>query len=70
MILHDLDFNPYNDKQAEDRCHRVGQTKEVGHQPESSQHVTAYFILIQVKVIRFTSENTIEEGIHQVTKVK
>ena len=29
VILHDLDFNPYNDKQAEDRCHRVGQTKTV-----------------------------------------
>lgn len=27
VILHDLDCNPYNDKQAEDRCHRVGQTK-------------------------------------------
>uniref|UniRef100_A0A0K2U565 SWI/SNF-related matrix-associated actin-dependent regulator of chromatin subfamily A containing DEAD/H box 1 homolog n=1 Tax=Lepeophtheirus salmonis TaxID=72036 RepID=A0A0K2U565_LEPSM len=29
VILHDLDFNPYNDKQAEDRCHRVGQTRPV-----------------------------------------
>ncbi|XP_064473024.1 SWI/SNF-related matrix-associated actin-dependent regulator of chromatin subfamily A containing DEAD/H box 1-like [Ornithodoros turicata] len=29
VILHDLDFNPYNDKQAEDRCHRMGQSKEV-----------------------------------------
>ncbi|GBM90091.1 SWI/SNF-related matrix-associated actin-dependent regulator of chromatin subfamily A containing DEAD/H box 1 [Araneus ventricosus] len=29
VILHDIDFNPYNDKQAEDRCHRVGQTKNV-----------------------------------------
>jgi SWI/SNF-related matrix-associated actin-dependent regulator 1 of chromatin subfamily A len=29
VIFHDIDFNPYNDKQAEDRCHRVGQTKEV-----------------------------------------
>ena len=29
VILHDLDFNPYNDKQAEDRCHRLGQTREV-----------------------------------------
>lgn len=29
VILHDIDFNPYNDKQAEDRCHRVGQTQEV-----------------------------------------
>ncbi|XP_024941771.1 SWI/SNF-related matrix-associated actin-dependent regulator of chromatin subfamily A containing DEAD/H box 1 homolog isoform X2 [Cephus cinctus] len=29
VIIHDLDFNPYNDKQAEDRCHRVGQKKPV-----------------------------------------
>jgi len=51
VILHDLDFNPYNDKQAEDRCHRVGQKKEV-------------------KVIRFTSEDTIEEGIHSIAMEK
>ncbi|XP_067206357.1 SWI/SNF-related matrix-associated actin-dependent regulator of chromatin subfamily A containing DEAD/H box 1 homolog isoform X2 [Linepithema humile] len=29
VIIHDIDFNPYNDKQAEDRCHRVGQNKPV-----------------------------------------
>ncbi|KAM9258688.1 SWI/SNF-related matrix-associated actin-dependent regulator of chromatin subfamily A containing DEAD/H box 1 [Cariama cristata] len=29
VVLHDIDCNPYNDKQAEDRCHRVGQTREV-----------------------------------------
>lgn len=29
VIIHDVDFNPYNDKQAEDRCHRMGQTKPV-----------------------------------------
>ncbi|XP_064405406.1 SWI/SNF-related matrix-associated actin-dependent regulator of chromatin subfamily A containing DEAD/H box 1-like isoform X3 [Halichondria panicea] len=29
VIIHDIDFNPYNDKQAEDRCHRVGQTRDV-----------------------------------------
>lgn len=29
VVIHDLDFNPYNDKQAEDRCHRLGQSKEV-----------------------------------------
>ncbi|XP_055377325.1 SWI/SNF-related matrix-associated actin-dependent regulator of chromatin subfamily A containing DEAD/H box 1 homolog [Condylostylus longicornis] len=28
-IIHDIDFNPYNDKQAEDRCHRMGQSKSV-----------------------------------------
>ena len=25
----DLDFNPENDRQAEDRCHRIGQLKDV-----------------------------------------
>jgi SWI/SNF-related matrix-associated actin-dependent regulator of chromatin subfamily A containing DEAD/H box 1 len=29
VIIHDIDLNPYNDKQAEDRCHRVGQTRPV-----------------------------------------
>lgn len=29
VIIHDIDFNPYNDKQAEDRCHRMGQMKPV-----------------------------------------
>ncbi|XP_038049305.1 SWI/SNF-related matrix-associated actin-dependent regulator of chromatin subfamily A containing DEAD/H box 1-like [Patiria miniata] len=29
VILHDIDYNPYNDKQAEDRCHRVGQKRDV-----------------------------------------
>jgi len=51
VILHDLDFNPYNDKQAEDRCHRMGQTREV-------------------KIIRFISEDTIEEGIYNVAQDK
>jgi SWI/SNF-related matrix-associated actin-dependent regulator of chromatin subfamily A containing DEAD/H box 1 len=27
--MHDLDFNPFNDLQAEDRCHRIGQQKTV-----------------------------------------
>lgn len=31
VIIHDIDFNPYNDKQAEDRCHRVGQKKYVSY---------------------------------------
>ncbi|KAL3319815.1 ATP-dependent helicase smarcad1, partial [Cichlidogyrus casuarinus] len=29
VILHDISFNPYQEKQAEDRCHRMGQTKPV-----------------------------------------
>ena len=73
VILHDLDFNPYNDKQAEDRCHRVGQTKEVKagftigiKSGDLSSWEFQNPTFNQVKVIRFTSEDTIEEGIHQV----
>ncbi|KAK3838992.1 MAG: SNF2 family DNA-dependent ATPase, partial [Linnemannia gamsii] len=29
VIMFDLDYNPHNDKQAEDRAHRVGQTRQV-----------------------------------------
>lgn len=29
VILHDLDFNPENDRQAEDRAHRIGQQRPV-----------------------------------------
>ncbi|QPG75589.1 hypothetical protein FOA43_002946 [Brettanomyces nanus] len=29
VIIYDMSFNPHDDKQAEDRAHRVGQTKEV-----------------------------------------
>ena len=29
VIIHDLDFNPTMDEQAQDRCHRIGQKKVV-----------------------------------------
>eukprot|EP00262_Sarcandra_glabra_P002084 TRINITY_DN1233_c1_g1_i2.p1 TRINITY_DN1233_c1_g1~~TRINITY_DN1233_c1_g1_i2.p1 ORF type:complete len:740 (+),score=133.64 TRINITY_DN1233_c1_g1_i2:255-2474(+) len=29
VVIHDMDFNPQMDRQAEDRCHRIGQTKAV-----------------------------------------
>ncbi|KAL0248730.1 hypothetical protein GEMRC1_003964 [Eukaryota sp. GEM-RC1] len=29
VIFFDSDYNPQNDSQAEDRCHRIGQTKDV-----------------------------------------
>ena len=29
VILHDVDFNPQIDRQAEDRCHRLGQQRTV-----------------------------------------
>ncbi len=29
VVIYDSDFNPHVDIQAIDRCHRIGQTKEV-----------------------------------------
>ncbi|XP_022776515.1 protein CHROMATIN REMODELING 19-like [Durio zibethinus] len=29
VVIHDMDFNPQIDRQAEDRCHRIGQTRPV-----------------------------------------
>ncbi len=29
VVIHDVDFNPSVDRQAEDRCHRIGQTRPV-----------------------------------------
>lgn len=29
VVIHDMDFNPQIDRQAEDRCHRIGQAKSV-----------------------------------------
>ncbi|XP_067945981.1 SWI/SNF-related matrix-associated actin-dependent regulator of chromatin subfamily A containing DEAD/H box 1-like [Watersipora subatra] len=29
VIIHDIDWNPHNDRQAEDRSHRLGQEREV-----------------------------------------
>ena len=55
VILHDLDFNPYNDKQAEDRVHRVGQTRY-----EINQQKTLYKVAsVRDKIIRQTEKGVI-----------
>ena len=55
VILHDLDFNPYNDKQAEDRVHRVGQTRY-----EINQQKTLYKVAsVRDKIIRQTEKGLI-----------
>lgn len=39
-----MDFNPQNDKQAEDRAHRIGQTRQVVVQKLVTEHGVDYKI--------------------------
>lgn len=79
VIIHDIDFNPYNDKQAEDRCHRVGQDKWVKIKifdlyPKKKKNIFFenffWFVFRPVTVMRFISKNSIEENIYQVALEK
>lgn len=41
VIFYDSDWNPTMDAQAQDRCHRIGQTRDV--------HIYRYFLLFHKK---------------------
>lgn len=51
VIIHDIDFNPYNDKQAEDRCHRVGQNKYVSSYIYDQSTFKLKYIFLSLKRI-------------------
>lgn len=56
VIIHDMDFNPQMDRQAEDRCHRIGQNKPVTIY--RCVFVTSV-VIIFFSSLRFTSSNCI-----------
>jgi len=51
VVLHDVDFNPQVDRQAEDRCHRLGQTRPVTVirlvPPPPPPHVPSLYLKIE-----------------------
>jgi hypothetical protein len=48
VIIHDMDFNPQMDRQAEDRCHRIGQQKPVTiYRCHTSYDIMIIFLLVQ-----------------------
>lgn len=82
VILYDIDFNPQNDKQAEDRAHRVGQTKDVIiHKLICKDTIEEYILKMADMKLRLdknmssaddevldddTSEN--QQGVHSILK--
>lgn len=86
VILHDIDCNPYNDKQAEGRCHRVGQTRleNTGHvcPTVGFPFVSLVSVLMlyniwmhlshlrTVKVIKLISKDSIEDAMLRIGERK
>ncbi|KAG9509695.1 SWI/SNF-related matrix-associated actin-dependent regulator of chromatin subfamily A containing DEAD/H box 1, partial [Fragariocoptes setiger] len=69
VIIHDLDFNPYVDKQAEDRSHRVGQTKDVTvYKLISENTVEEGMLQIAEDKLRLGLEMTVDGGEMVATK--
>ena len=48
-IMHDQDFNPEMDRQAEDRCHRVGQVRTLHPSSSSSLAVRAVLDVLRLE---------------------
>lgn len=53
MIFYDISFNPQVDRQAEDRCHRLGQKKEVKVITvcQWNTHMLIFFLFFVVEIL-------------------
>ena len=62
VIFYDSDWNPTMDAQAQDRCHRIGQTRDVHIYRLISEKTVEENILKKASQKRLLSEMTIEGG--------
>ncbi|XP_062854392.1 SWI/SNF-related matrix-associated actin-dependent regulator of chromatin subfamily A containing DEAD/H box 1A [Trichomycterus rosablanca] len=63
VILHDIDCNPFNDKQAEDRCHRMGQTRTVQViKLVSKDSIEACMLRVGQEKLKLEQDMTTDEG--------
>ena len=62
VIFYDSDWNPTMDAQAQDRCHRIGQTRDVHIYRLVSEKTVEENILKKANQKRLLSEMTIEGG--------
>lgn len=62
VIFYDLDWNPAMDKQCQDRCHRIGQTRDVHIYRFVSEHTIEANILRKANQKRMLDDVVIQEG--------
>ena len=62
VIFYDLDWNPAMDKQCQDRCHRIGQTRDVHIYRFVSEHTIESNILRKANQKRMLDDVVIQEG--------
>ncbi|KAI5797400.1 SNF2 family N-terminal domain-containing protein [Peziza echinospora] len=62
VIFYDLDWNPAMDKQCQDRCHRIGQTRDVHIYRFVSEYTIESNILRKSEQKRMLDDVVIQEG--------
>ncbi|KAL8939579.1 MAG: hypothetical protein Q9216_003281 [Gyalolechia sp. 2 TL-2023] len=62
VIFYDSDWNPAMDKQCQDRCHRIGQTRDVHIYRFVSEHTIEANILRKANQKRMLDDVIIQEG--------
>ncbi|TVY81834.1 Helicase SWR1 [Lachnellula suecica] len=62
VIFYDLDWNPAMDAQCQDRCHRIGQTRDVHIYRLVSEHTIEANILRKANQKRMLDDVVIQEG--------
>ena len=62
VIFYDMDWNPAMDKQCQDRCHRIGQTRDVHIYRMISEHTIEANILRKASQKRMLDDIVIQEG--------
>ena len=62
VIFYDLDWNPAMDKQCQDRCHRIGQTRDVHIYRLVSEYTIEANILRKANQKRMLDDVVIQEG--------
>ncbi|KAI5285425.1 swr1 complex component, partial [Ascosphaera aggregata] len=62
VIFYDLDWNPAMDKQCQDRCHRIGQTRDVHIYRLVSEYTIESNILRKANQKRLLDDVVIQEG--------